>query len=61
MMYRRWVLKNTKTGEFSDGNYGWSMKINDARLYSCPGKPGGQHEDHIHYVEVELKEKIVEA
>lgn len=44
------VLKNTKTGEYSDGNYSWTMNLNKARRYLLNETPVPDH--HIRFVEL---------
>lgn len=49
------VLKNTKTGEYSDGNYGWTMNLNKARRYLVEEIPVPDHhmpDHHIRFVEL---------
>ena len=56
-----WVIKNIKTGQYSDGAYGWVGDIAKATRYrgDAPPKP----HDHIRFVpyEQELARAVLEG
>ena len=51
---KRYVLKNTKTGLYNDGKYGWTPDINEAPLYYFPEPNKPDH--HVQFVEVTVIE-----
>ena len=46
-----WVLKNTKTGEYSDGKYGWTMDLSKAVRFLCVEAP--KSHDHVGFVRLD--------